>query len=160
MKSLGNAVWHRSRFSWQNTRGWNCLFAPFAESMRRIPNIMMMVTWEKRPGRKKDISPSSKESKKNYEGEERQRHVLYLSISCQSGFQKICKTAKKGCNNIHAHFRAQFHQHSTYSFYACRSRKCKKLQLSHKYLFTLLGFTGAKAERKMLMKLTPGVDAT
>ncbi len=33
--------------------------------------------------------------------------------------------------------------------------KCIKIQLSHKYLFTLLGSTGAKAARRTLMKLTP-----
>ena len=52
---------------------------------------------------------------------------------------------------------AQFHQRSTYSFYARRSQKRKKIQLSHKYLFTLLGSTGAKAARRTLMKLTPGL---
>ncbi len=51
--------------------------------------------------------------------------------------------------------RAQFHQRYTYSFYACRSQKRKKIQLSHQYLFTLSGSTGAKAERRTLMKLTP-----
>jgi len=50
---------------------------------------------------------------------------------------------------------AQFHQRSTYSFYTHRSRKSKKLQLSHKYIFTLLGSTSVKAVRRMLMKLTP-----
>ena len=53
---------------------------------------------------------------------------------------------------------AQFHQRSTYSFYACRSQKRKKIQLSHKYLFMLLGSTGAKAVRRTLMKLTPGAN--
>jgi len=33
----------------------------------------------------------------------------------------------------------QFHQHSLSSFYARRSRKRKKIRLSHQYLFTLLG---------------------
>ncbi len=47
---------------------------------------------------------------------------------------------------------AQFHQRSMYSFYAGRSRKRKKIQLSHKYLFTLLGSTVLRT----LMKLTTG----
>jgi hypothetical protein len=45
-----------------------------------------------------------------------------------------------------------------YSFYAHRSQKRKKIQLSHKYLFTLSGSTSAKAVLRTLMKLTPGVD--
>ncbi len=40
------------------------------------------------------------------------------------------------------------------AFYARRSQKRKKIQLSHKYLFTLLVSTGTKAARRMLMKLT------
>jgi len=51
---------------------------------------------------------------------------------------------------------AQFHQRFMYNFYARRSQKRKKIQLSHKYLFTLLGSTGAKAACRTLMKLTPG----
>jgi len=35
--------------------------------------------------------------------------------------------------------------------------KSVKIQLSCQYLFTLLGSTGAKAARRMLMKLTPGL---
>ncbi len=52
------------------------------------------------------------------------------------------------------HTRVQFHQCFMYSFYACRSQKRKKIQSSHKYLFTLLGSTGAKAVRRTLMILT------
>jgi len=55
--------------------------------------------------------------------------------------------------------RCQFHQHFTYSFYACRSQKRKKIQLSHKYLFTLLGSESVKAERRTLMKLSPAATA-
>ncbi len=47
--------------------------------------------------------------------------------------------------------RCQFHQHSTYSFYACRSRKHKKLTVS----FTRLGSVRIKAVRRTLMKLSP-----
>jgi hypothetical protein len=36
------------------------------------------------------------------------------------------------------------------------TKREKKLQLSHKYLFTLWGSTGAKANRRTLMKLTLG----
>jgi len=50
----------------------------------------------------------------------------------------------------------KFHQHFTYSFYTRRSQKRKKIQLSHKYLYTLLGSMNIKAVRKTLMKLSPG----
>ncbi len=43
----------------------------------------------------------------------------------------------------------------TYSFYVRRSRKCKKIQLSHWYLFTLSGSASVKAVRSMFMKLSP-----
>ncbi len=46
----------------------------------------------------------------------------------------------------------------TRSLYARRSQKRKKIQLSHKYLFTLFGSTGAKAVRRTLTKLTPGIN--
>jgi len=36
--------------------------------------------------------------------------------------------------------------------------KSVRIQSSCQYLFTLLGSTGVKAARRMLMKLTPGVD--
>jgi len=52
--------------------------------------------------------------------------------------------------------RCQFHQCFKYSFYSRRSQKCKKIQLGHKYLFTLLGSASIKAVRRMLMKLNPG----
>ncbi len=52
--------------------------------------------------------------------------------------------------------RVEFHQCSTYYFYACRSQKRKKNTVSHKYLFTPSGSTSAKAVRKTLVKLTPG----
>jgi len=51
----------------------------------------------------------------------------------------------------------QFHQHFTHSFYTHRSRKCKKIQLSCQYLFTLSGSAGAKAVHRMLMKLSPNL---
>jgi len=41
------------------------------------------------------------------------------------------------------------------SFYAHRSQKRKKIQLSHQYLFTLSGSESVKAVRRTLMKLTP-----
>jgi len=49
-----------------------------------------------------------------------------------------------------------FHQHSTDSFYAGRSQKSKKIQLSHQYLITLSGSASVKAVRRTLMKLSPG----
>ncbi len=52
--------------------------------------------------------------------------------------------------------RCQFHQHFTRSFYACRSQKRKNVQLSHQYLFTLLGSESVKAVCRTLMKLSPG----
>jgi len=45
----------------------------------------------------------------------------------------------------------QFHQRSTSSFYAWRSKSMKKLSIS----FTLSGSTSVKAGHKMLVKLTP-----
>ncbi len=50
---------------------------------------------------------------------------------------------------------AQFHQHSTYSFYAHRSRKLKKRQSSQQCHLALLGPTSVKAVGKTLVKLTP-----
>jgi hypothetical protein len=52
--------------------------------------------------------------------------------------------------------RCQFHQHSTDSFYAQRSQKRKKMQLSHWYLFTLSGSASVEALCWTLMKLSPG----
>jgi len=37
------------------------------------------------------------------------------------------------------YYSCQFHQRFKSSFYACRSQKRKKIQLSHQFLFTLLG---------------------
>jgi len=51
--------------------------------------------------------------------------------------------------------RCQFHQRSTYSFYAHRSQKRKKDTDDLTVFFTLLGSTSAKAVRSTLMKLTP-----
>jgi len=51
--------------------------------------------------------------------------------------------------------RGRFHQCSSYSFYARRSKKQRKIQLSHQYLFTPSGSMSVKAVRKTLMKLTP-----
>jgi len=42
--------------------------------------------------------------------------------------------------------------------YTCRSQKRDKIQLSHKYLFTLSGSVSVKAVRRTLMKLSPGVN--
>jgi len=44
------------------------------------------------------------------------------------------------------------------NFTACRSQKRKKIQLSHQYLFTLLGSASVKAARRTLMKLSPDPD--
>jgi len=49
---------------------------------------------------------------------------------------------------------AQFHQHSTYSFYARRSQKHKKIDNLTVFL-TLLGSVSIKAVRRTLMKLSP-----
>ena len=49
----------------------------------------------------------------------------------------------------------QFHQHSTFRFYTCTSRKRQKILLSHQYPFTLVGFAGINAARRTLMKLSP-----
>jgi len=53
--------------------------------------------------------------------------------------------------------RTQFHQRSTYSFYARRSRERKKTE-KLTIFFMLLESSRAKAARKMLMKLTPHQD--
>ena len=53
--------------------------------------------------------------------------------------------------------RAQFHQRSTYSFYARRSRMRKKRQSSQQCHLALLGPTSVKATRKTLVILTQGV---
>jgi len=45
-----------------------------------------------------------------------------------------------------------------YSFNARRSQKRKKIQLSHKYLFTVLGSACVKTVYRTLMKLSPGVN--
>jgi len=50
---------------------------------------------------------------------------------------------------------AQFHQRSMYSFYARRSRMCKKRQSSEQCYLALLGPTSIKTAHKMLVKLTP-----
>jgi len=51
--------------------------------------------------------------------------------------------------------RAQFHQCSTYSFYARRSQKRKKIPMAYLYFIMLLESMSLKVVRKMLMKLTP-----
>jgi len=48
----------------------------------------------------------------------------------------------------------EFRQCFMCSFYARRSRKPKKIQLSHQYLFKLSGSVFVKAVHRMLMKLT------
>jgi len=84
------------------------------------------------------------------------------SVNIQSSRQNLFTILG---SNVHKSFKysvdeidtcSQFHQHSTYSFYTCRSQKRKKTQLSHQYLFTLAGSTSKKAVRRTLMKLTPG----
>jgi len=54
--------------------------------------------------------------------------------------------------------RCQFHQRSTHSFYARRSQKRKKIQLSHQYLLTLSGSASIKDRCRTLMKLSPGQE--
>ncbi len=54
--------------------------------------------------------------------------------------------------------RSKMSQRSTYSFYAHRSQKRKKIQLSHKYIFTLLGSASVKTVRRILMKLNPEIQ--
>jgi len=51
--------------------------------------------------------------------------------------------------------RVQFHQLSTYSFYARRYRMRKKRQSSQHCHFTLLGSSSVKVVRRTLMKSTP-----
>jgi len=77
-------------------------------------------------------------------------------------FEEIRKTEKVSVFPValigKQSIRCQFHQCFTYSFYARRSRKSKKLQLSHQYFFMLLGSACVKAARRMFMKLSPGVN--
>jgi len=61
----------------------------------------------------------------------------------------------QGVQLVNGQNRCQFHQRFTQSFYTRRSRKCKKIQLSHQYLFTLSGIARVKAVSRMLMKLSP-----
>ncbi len=56
--------------------------------------------------------------------------------------------------------RCQFHQCSTYSFYARRSQKRKKILMTWLSFYAFGISMSAKAVRKTLMKLTPGVDFT
>ncbi len=56
--------------------------------------------------------------------------------------------------------RCQFHQRSMYRFYICRSRMPQKRQSSQQCHLVLLGPTSVKAARKMLVKLTLGVNFT
>ncbi len=53
-------------------------------------------------------------------------------------------------------FRCQFHQHSTYSFCACRSRRRKKILMTN--FFTLSGSMSVKVVHRTLMKLNLGVN--
>ncbi len=83
--------------------------------------------------------------------------LLYLTFDLKKvTFQSRCKMRRQKSQSSISHFIwAQFHQ-LTYSFYACSSQKRKnsvKLPVS----FMLLGSTGAKAARRMLMKLIPAV---
>ncbi len=66
------------------------------------------------------------------------------------------KTHAANVLNKKSHLRmAQFHQRS-YSFYARRSRMCKKRQSSQHSHLALSGSTSVKAVRRTLMKLTHG----
>jgi hypothetical protein len=65
---------------------------------------------------------------------------------------ELCiQNLKRGPHFCHSW--AQFHQQSTYSFYALRSRMRKKRQSRQP-----LGPTRVKAAHKMLVKLTPGLS--
>ncbi len=55
-------------------------------------------------------------------------------------------------------FRARFHQCSTYSFYARRSQKRKKILMTWLSSYAFGISTSAKAVRRTLVKLTPGYD--
>ena len=59
--------------------------------------------------------------------------------------QSESKTTERG---------GQFHQHSTSSFYACRSQKRKK-DRQLKLLFALLGSARVKAARKHVGEIDP-----
>jgi hypothetical protein len=59
---------------------------------------------------------------------------------------------------IHILSWAQFHQRSTYSFYARRSRMRKNRQSSQHCHFTLLGSASVKVVRRTLMKSTPAIS--
>ena len=50
--------------------------------------------------------------------------------------------------------RGQFHQHSTSSFYARRSQKCKKSCLTWLFFCAFGIFAGVNAARRVLLKLT------
>ncbi len=50
----------------------------------------------------------------------------------------------------------RFHQRSTYSFYARRSRKCKKNTVKSSVSFYAFRTTSVKSVSRTLMKLTPG----
>jgi len=71
-----------------------------------------------------------------------QFHRLYLI--CSDRIKSYGKTAT----------RAQFHQRSTYSFYACRSQKRKKI-LTTWLTLTLLGTTCVKSARKYVGEIDP-----
>ncbi len=53
--------------------------------------------------------------------------------------------------------RAQFHQRSTYSFYACRSQKRKKILMTWLSSYAFGISTSTKPACKMLMKLKPDI---
>jgi hypothetical protein len=61
-----------------------------------------------------------------------------------------------GKNDLeHGDLCRQFHQRSTYSFYARRSQKSKKTLLT---LLYFLHFRDLRAQNRTLMKLTPGLQ--
>ncbi len=54
--------------------------------------------------------------------------------------------------------RAQFHQHSTYSFYACRPQKRKKILTTWLKSYAFGSYRRKSCVRKMLVKSTPGLN--
>ncbi len=78
------------------------------------------------------------------------------SVSFYAFGIRVHKSFSKNVDEIDT--KCQCHRHFTCSVYTRRSQKRKKIQLSHQYLFTLLGSAGAKAVRRTLMKLSPGCN--
>jgi hypothetical protein len=78
--------------------------------------------------------------------------VLPYFDSFQSRKLSYVKAAK--CYKLQYQFRAEFHQRSTYSFHVCGAQKRKK-DSQVVSLFTLLGSTSVKAERKYVVEIEP-----